>query len=519
MTLARRMWISTGALLASLLMIVGVSLWAIYGLDQNLRDAADGLDALGANMDAALAGHERYSDMLPVAANVFRARGRLETGQFDPDGVVAELTNGLTRLEQYIEEYGENDATTALADALHRLIKEINRETAETLEAKAPQYVERISDEAMASIRGYMIEMGESIRETIRASEAQREQAKVLRRLSTRRRQVSVILLVTLGAVILIAATRVGVAQYRAVIRPLRRLRDGVREIAGGRFDKRVDEKGDEEFASLAADFNQTSRQLEEFYRNLEQKVQQKSRELVRSERLASVGFLAAGVAHEINNPLGIISGYAELTLKQMDREDDGGGEPEATREALTIIRDESFRCKEIIEKLLSLARGGDENRGPVPVKAVADDVVSLVKGLKRYREREAVVGLDEDPRLEVIANETELKQVLLNLVVNGLEAVDETGRVTITGWREADAVIIEVADNGRGMDAATLERAFEPFFTHGTREGRKGTGLGLSITHAIVENLGGTINAESDGVGRGSRFTVRLPAATETPI
>jgi two-component system, NtrC family, sensor kinase len=284
--------------------------------------------------------------------------------------------------------------------------------------------------------------------------------------------------------------------------------------------------------------------ELDGFYHELERKVAEKGRELVRSERLASVGYLAAGVAHEINNPLGIISGYAEYSLAELERGGNGASKHngdssstpglERTREdpgpvvtevtkSLRIICDEAFRCKTITQKLLSLARGGDEARKPVSLLAVANEVASIVGGLHEHRDKRLIVRASEQPSEAagdgmVVAVEAEMKQVLLNLTINALEAVDpDRGEVRIELRRSGQQVELSVTDNGRGMTPATLERAFEPFFTEkrGVQEdGRRGTGLGLSITHAIVQDHGGTITAHSEGPGRGSRFIVRLPAA-----
>ena len=124
------------------------------------------------------------------------------------------------------------------------------------------------------------------------------------------------------------------------------------------------------------------------------------------------------------------------------------------------------------------------------------------------------LVGLEPDQAATSRVNPQELKQVLLNLVVNGLESVDEGGTVTIDVRDDIEEVIIEVRDNGCGMTKETLENLFEPFFTR-SRTGR-GTGLGLSISHLIIDQHGGTLDAESAGPGRGSRFTVRLPAQVE---
>jgi signal transduction histidine kinase len=296
----------------------------------------------------------------------------------------------------------------------------------------------------------------------------------------------------------------------------------------------------DREFRDVAGLFNGLARELADLYRDLEAKVVARSRELVRSERLASVGFLAAGVAHEINNPLTVIAGYAELAAKALSRVmngvgDSGGNgtadhaqdhrlsdaEAEAEAEALAsalesqgIIRDEAFRCKEITSRLLSLARGGSDARETLRIDDVARQVAVLTKGLTRYRDRRVVADFDSSDVLEVIANVTEMKQVLLNLTVNALEAVPpQRGEVRLTGRRSGEWVEVAVEDNGKGMTADTLQNVFEPFFTNKRGAGDPGTGLGLSITHAIVENHGGRIRAESAGAGRGSRFSILLPA------
>src|SRR5208283_2898659 len=150
-----------------------------------------------------------------------------------------------------------------------------------------------------------------------------------------------------LSAVILFGAVMLSRWHYQTVIRPLNRLRHWVRRAGGGDFPPPL------EICELAVDFNQMAKQLHEFYHQLDEKVQQTSRELVRSQRLASVGFLAAGVAHEINNPLNIMSGYAELTLSRLARGYDPAAAADAQR-ALEVIREEAFRCKQITAKLLS---------------------------------------------------------------------------------------------------------------------------------------------------------------------
>ncbi len=306
---------------------------------------------------------------------------------------------------------------------------------------------------------------------------------------------------------------------------PLGRIGAGVRAFAGGDFDRRIAPGGDREFAALAADFNRMADDLGRLYADLEQRVRDQSRELVRSERLASVGYLAAGVAHEINNPLGIIAGYAERAARQLERDP---ADTAATRRALAVVADEAFRCKAITDRLLSLARPGSDDRAVVPLDRIARDVVATVGGLGTFGTRRLTVDVDAAAAADDAAAETdltvsvragEIHQVVLNLVVNALEAVPaDGGRVRVAVARVAGGVELRVTDDGRGMTAAVLDRVFEPFYTdkRGTAPTplRGGTGLGLSIAHAIVADHGGRLTAASDGPGKGSVFTITLPAA-----
>jgi signal transduction histidine kinase len=320
----------------------------------------------------------------------------------------------------------------------------------------------------------------------------------------------------TVAGVTVVVAVAVSVWQYRRVMVPLDRLRHWCRRTAGGDFSAAYEPTADREFQDLGRDVNRMAEDLAAFYRRLEERVAARGRQLALSERLASVGYLAAGVAHEINTPLNVMSGYAELSIKRLRRAppgDDADPGPDVVRQ-LEIIRAEAFRCKEITQKLLSLARGTGEARQAVSAAAAVRDVASLVRGLPASRRKRIEVARTDDP-CEVHANPTELRQVLLNLVVNALEAIgDAAGTVNVTVERDGGRITIRVVDDGRGMTAETLDRAFEPFFTHKRGAGNAGTGLGLSITHAIVADHDGEITAHSDGPGRGSTFTVRLPAA-----
>ena len=310
--------------------------------------------------------------------------------------------------------------------------------------------------------------------------------------------------------VIVLAAGVLGMMQYRSAITPLRRLATAARAMAGGRFDALVPVSGDAEFADLAADFNRMATELRTLYQDLERKVAAQSRELVRSERLASVGYLAAGVAHEINNPLSIITGYGERAIQQLER----GGESEITVKHLRIMCEEAYRCKAITDKLLSLARPGEEKRTSVELSKLAREVIALAEGLPDHAGQ--TITLEAGGDAMVLASADELKQVLLNLILNAFDASEGfSGHVAVRVEGSNGTAALSVTDQGRGMDAQTIERVFEPFFTDKRGSQQAGTGLGLSISHAIIMSHGGRLTAASDGPGCGSRFTIELPVST----
>ncbi|MEZ6192124.1 MAG: ATP-binding protein [Phycisphaerales bacterium] len=302
---------------------------------------------------------------------------------------------------------------------------------------------------------------------------------------------------------------------YRWFITPVQQLRDRVRKAVADRQDP-LENGGNDLIGELNAGFAGLVDELNGLYNSLEHRVNAQSRELVQSERLASVGYLAAGVAHEINNPLNAILGYCELMLRSRRN----GAQTVATDdiESLEVIRNETLRCRQIVDKLLSLVRKSDAPQEPVDLAVVAREVVAMLDTLKQFRRCSFEVQAPREGGLVVSARESEMKQVLLNLVINAAEAASDTnGRVIVRGEQREGMVLLSVEDNGRGMTPEILSRVFEPFYTQKRGGGRAGTGLGLSIVHAIIHDHRGNIVAASEGPGRGSRFTISLPQATTT--
>ncbi len=297
---------------------------------------------------------------------------------------------------------------------------------------------------------------------------------------------------------------------YSAVFVPLRLLHAGVRRVAHGDFDYRLPITTTDEMAEVAQSFNLMTERFQEIRRDLDRQVDDRSQQLVRSERLAGVGYLAAGVAHEINNPLSAICMAAESLEGRIQPllANDDPGEAAIVLKYLGMMQSESFRCRQITERLLDFSRGRDHSREPVDLAALVHEVLAMVSYLSKYREKTIDFAATESCIAEV--NGAEIKQVVLNLVANGLEAMNKGGTLTIHLIQRTDQVLLEFRDDGCGMTPEVLGHIFEPFFT--SKQEGQGTGLGLSISHRIVQQHGGTICAKSAGPGHGSTFTVCLP-------
>ena len=231
---------------------------------------------------------------------------------------------------------------------------------------------------------------------------------------------------------------------------------------------------------------------------------------VIETGRLASIGELAAGIAHEINNPVAIMVEEAGWIEDLLADEDPGSEETlEEFKRSLAQIRTQGARCKEITHKLLFFARKTDPRVTEVGINGLVEDVVGLLKQKSRYAsvkiESHLAQGLPP-----IAASPSEMQQVMLNLVNNAVDAIDSGGgTVTLTTKQDGNMVVVKVADTGQGIPEAILARIFDPFFT--TKPVGQGTGLGLSICYGIVNKLGGNISVDSK-VGEGTVFTVSLP-------
>ncbi|HEY7422929.1 MAG TPA: ATP-binding protein [Gemmataceae bacterium] len=317
---------------------------------------------------------------------------------------------------------------------------------------------------------------------------------------------------------------------YAWVFYPIRDLGEGVARVAKGDFDHRIEVHSGDEMEDLGAAFNDMTRRLQDLYSDLARQVNERSRQLVRSERLASVGFLAAGVAHEINNPLASIAFCSEALearlgdlLRHLRASGKMDEEHEVFSKYLKMIQEEAFRCKNITERLLAFSRPGEIRREKSDLGALVQLVLDVTQHLPNHRGKEisfemSAGRLAGGGPITAWINSEEIKSVILNLVVNALDSMDEGGRLTIRLSQRGDMAELQFTDTGCGMSQEVLENIFEPFYTR-SRTG-KGTGLGLTISHRIITQHGGEIEALSPGPNLGSTFIVRLPvnAPEESP-
>ena len=296
------------------------------------------------------------------------------------------------------------------------------------------------------------------------------------------------------------------------ILIPIRQLHEAASRVANGDYTYRLKLRGKDEMAELGEMFNKMTERFQTDKAKLAQEVEERSRQILRNERLAGIGFFASGVAHEINNPLQAIGAAAESLTGRLSEGSLGQELPKEDRELLAtylgMIERESTRCQQITSRVLDFARGTNGPKTRQDLTKIVVEVLEMVNHMSKFDGRKIIFDRSEPHLVDVSA--AEIKQVVLNLVANGLESMSGKGTLTIGINEMVDEVVLSVKDDGCGMTASVIENLYEPFFTE--KLNGKGTGLGLSITHRIVGDHGGRIEATSDGPGCGSTFRVHLP-------
>lgn len=262
------------------------------------------------------------------------------------------------------------------------------------------------------------------------------------------------------------------------------------------------------DYASIAIVNARLYTEVKSFSEELEQKVVERTKELqeaqeqlIQSEKLASIGQLAAGVAHELNNPISVMLGFSQAILRKLPEDD-------PLRKPLATIEREGLRCKGIIQNLLDFARRSKPSLQPTNVNEVLEAACALIE--HQISLDNVVVTKGYDPHLpQVLADANQLQQVFVNIIINARDAMPQGGTLRLITRSLGDEVHIIFSDTGIGIPPENIKRIFDPFFT--TKEVGQGTGLGLSVSYGIVEQHGGTIEVKSE-VGVGTTFIVKLP-------
>lgn len=233
--------------------------------------------------------------------------------------------------------------------------------------------------------------------------------------------------------------------------------------------------------------------------------------QLMQAEKMSSIGMLAAGVAHEINNPLTSVAGYAEALLRRFRSEPELTEDPRLTdfKKYLEVIIRESYRCKGIIDSLLTFSRKSDGSVGVVSINRIIQEVLELVRHKSRFEKIEILEFLQQD-LAPIRGDAAGLRQVFMNLTMNALQSIEGAGLVEISTFEQDGMITASICDTGCGISPVLLDQIWDPFFT--TKEVGKGLGLGLAVTYNIIKKHGGEIQVESKE-GKGSKFTVRLPS------
>jgi two-component system, NtrC family, sensor kinase len=311
---------------------------------------------------------------------------------------------------------------------------------------------------------------------------------------------------------------------WRIVGRPVKALHDGTKRLAQGELGYQLAVVPNDELGELARSFNQMSTELHAAHqeilawtRTLEERVEQKTEELQRAhdhvlhaEKMASVGKMAAVLAHEINNPLSGILTYAKLLNRWLDRDELTLARRQETRQCLDLIVSESRRCGDLVKNLLTFSRAVPMNLQPVDLNQVVDQSLRLVRHQMEMAGVETHMQLDQPP-VTTVCDAAQIEQALVALMLNAKDAMPHGGNLWLTTRldKASGEMLLQVRDDGCGIAPEVLPHIFEPFLT--TKESEHGAGLGLAITRGIVERHRGHIDVDSE-VGRGTTFTITLP-------
>lgn len=469
-TLVRRLALVFVANLALFAITLGVVLHATARLDI--------ADAEVARFDRAKDHGHRVSALVREQyihqAHTIIEGNRSHLGHYED--VARATRDAVAALERVVEEPADRVEVEAIASLVRKNDEEFRTATVPAIDRESANQVRELHARTEAVVVDALSRIGALNARFERRTVDARARADILRR-RTRSTAAACFLLATFVAALAAVLTTRWLA-LRVTL-----LREGTRAIGAGDLRARIGLGGKDEFAEIARGIDDMAASLERHHE-----------EVLRAHRLASIGQVAAGVAHEINNPLGVILGFVK-TMRRTERRDDEG---------LDVIEAEAKQCKRIVEGLLDLAR-------PQPLVVERVDVVKLLaECVERLRSGDRLNGVTvaglSAPAVTVTADPGRLRQVFLNVLANAAEAVRPSGHVSIAAQMKDGRAEIVVSDDGPGIPEKIRERLFQPFVT--TKDG--GVGLGLAIASAIVDAHSGTIRCESGSAG--TRVHIMLP-------
>jgi signal transduction histidine kinase len=316
--------------------------------------------------------------------------------------------------------------------------------------------------------------------------------------------KMSIYLLLFALILIIFLGTIVNIKLATNIAAPIRQLEQVTKKVARGDFSEGIEVRGMDEIASLAASFNQMEEKLEHALNALEdiiKKLQQKQAQLVEAEKLAAVGKLAAGIAHEINNPLTSVLTFSNLMLEQCPEDD-----PRCAK--LRMMARETERARNIVRQLLNFGREIIIKPERIDINRPVKEIIDSLAAQEAFKDITLTLDL-ADGLPEVYADPAQIGQVVLNMALNAIHAVTPPGAIEIATRAQGPFVEVLFADTGAGIPQEHLGKIFDPFFT--TKDATKGTGLGLAVSYGIIKKHGGDISVLST-VGKGTTFIVRVP-------
>ena len=473
-SIAWRLALALGATLV-LIGIVSVScLWALFDIHHRLHALKTEEDDARSVVRLASAVRDQYAH---VAHTII-------LGNESHAGLFREATGKLNQLAAGVQRQPRSKG----APEIDRIVQ-ASREIERLFEANILPAVKAGDHASLTATHERILELGMSAQDQAEALARRAEASMEDLNRHVRATQHGAILFTVIAHIIALAtAVMIGIYLYRTIARPIASLSAAASRVGAGDLQTKIAVERDDELGRLSSRFNEMTAAIKEH-----------QSKLLQTERLIGLASMSAGIAHELNNPIGVILGYAKLLQRRGD-----GGDPKV----LAAIEEEAERCRQVIEGLLELTRGGVLNTRPVDMRALADDVVAAlrVKGVP------AGIAIEVHGKGTAEGDDAKLRQVLTNLVTNALDACGSAGRVVILIDQSSPGVLsVEVHDTGSGLTPEARGRIFEPFFT--TKP--TGGGLGLAIARAIARAHGGEIAVVST-TERGTIFRLTIPATNK---